>query len=38
MAYPNTTKQNIQLGHPLPMPVEGVDEKVDFSVNMPGFR
>ena len=33
MAYPNTTKQNIPLGHPLPTLMEGVDEKVDFTVN-----
>ena len=38
MAYPNTTKQNIPLGHPLPTPMEGVNGKVNFSVNMPGFR
>ena len=38
MAYPNISKQNIPLGHPLPTPMEGVDGQVDFSVNMPGFR
>ena len=38
MAYPNTTKQNIPLGHPLLTPMERVDGKVDFSLNMPGFR
>ena len=38
MAYRSTTRQNIPQGHPLLTLVEGVDGKVDFSVNMPGFR
>ena len=37
IAYPNTTKK-IPLGHPLLTPLEGVDGKVDFSVNIPAFR
>ena len=37
MAYRNARKQNIPLGHPLLTPMEGVDGKVDFSINMQGF-